>query len=793
MRKIIITALLSISWYATNLLAVDKQSTNIYLPYLQVGGARLFKVDSDTAATTLDFFVPLWQTTLQLFFTSIRLYKHDIAGKEFESNVHLGYRHLSSRNQYLHGIYGTFDRKRSSWGHYFNQLTIGGEMWLNKLFIGGNFYQPVDKKSRLNNKTKLAKVTQINSTYKSIAIDILKEKEKALQGADIEVGYEAANGLIGYLGGYYFQGKNVQSINGPRARLSYDFSVNGQRCLGIFDKIGLEVGIQRDKPRGTLTYLSANFRIDLSANQRSRLQGVARHMVDPVHRDVDIILNTYHKTESSPYSQNGKIVKIRESSNKTELSTAAMDPETDIIVAKHITAAELTKMTKNQLILQDTLTIEPGPGEYLAVDFGNIPKVIIIKHKTSINDLGKEQAFVQPTSKVFMQRLMKWQRSFAEQQLESIDTEPHESLSSNLNWLPLAGVIISAAGITYIMTRNNNNDGTQEDNKDDTSTFKSDTPCTKEKLVPKKPQKRSFGLVSGGSGGRIFIDKLDYNEEQEDEYENIPTCTRIKLKVDQFTKSKNRHKDSASINKQDNMLAKLQNSIQREPQTNIWVLSSGHNNDVISIDSSDYQIDDTALKNKQEQLQINETNIQKNKVILNEMANKLKYYEKEKAHLEKKIKDNAKNIDLKTQNNIDKQDQLKTNRKKLHEYIETHEIDAMVFQDNLKKYDEEISTAADKEKQAKIIADENNTAIRQLSNVLTKLNQLQESKNELEKQIRRNETELEEQKTIVAQETEELRLRKQVKASMDRSLQTANISGNSKKNPHNDVNKRDSK
>ena len=38
------------SWYATSLPAAEYSNT-----YLQIGGARLFKVNSDTTAATLDF------------------------------------------------------------------------------------------------------------------------------------------------------------------------------------------------------------------------------------------------------------------------------------------------------------------------------------------------------------------------------------------------------------------------------------------------------------------------------------------------------------------------------------------------------------------------------------------------------------------------------------------------------------------------------------------------------------------------------------------------------------------
>ncbi|MBU0744122.1 MAG: hypothetical protein KKE11_01965, partial [Gammaproteobacteria bacterium] len=76
---------------------------------------------------------------------------------------------------------------------------------------------------------------------------------------------------------------------------------NGKKILGIFDKLGLEAGVQRDKPRGTTWYLSANFRIGAMPGKNSDLDGVARHMVDLVRRDVDLVSQSYVKTDRTLY------------------------------------------------------------------------------------------------------------------------------------------------------------------------------------------------------------------------------------------------------------------------------------------------------------------------------------------------------------------------------------------------------------------------------------------------------------------------------------------------------------
>ena len=279
---------------------------NSYLPYLQVGGTRFFN-EGSSAAAGLDFFVPLLQSSNDLIYTDLRFY--DRSGKPFEGNVHVGYRKLSPEKENLYRIYGAFDRKRSEFGNYFNQLTFGAEFWHKNLFVGGNFYQPIGSKSKLTNITQTADLDRV---YNNVWITTNKQYEKSMVGGDVEIGYEVVRGLIGYIGGYYFQAKDTNTICGPKAKLSYDWYLkDGKRILEIFDKLGLETGVQRDVPRGTSWYLSANFRVGLLPNKHANLQGVARHMVDLVRRDVDIVSGkTAVQSEQDLLRKNGKVVKL---------------------------------------------------------------------------------------------------------------------------------------------------------------------------------------------------------------------------------------------------------------------------------------------------------------------------------------------------------------------------------------------------------------------------------------------------------------------------------------------------
>ncbi|CAL7960025.1 exported hypothetical protein [Gammaproteobacteria bacterium] len=278
---------------ATKEITIEASGNN-YQPYVQVGGTRFFNVHESKAAATADLFIPLWQNGLtDLIFTDLRV--NDRSGTPFEGNIHLGYRHLFSESQQSIGLYGAFDRKKTQFGNYFNQFTFGGEYWIQDWFVGANYYQPIGNTEKLIDRV-IIDITPLVADQAIMGVNLTSEK--AMPGVDAEVGYEFTEGLVGYVGGYYFGANNAATVYGPRARLAYDWSLsNGRRILGIFDKVGLEAGIQRDKPRGVTGYLSVNVRIGWLFDKKAALQGISRHMIDPVRRDIDIVSGSVTKKE----------------------------------------------------------------------------------------------------------------------------------------------------------------------------------------------------------------------------------------------------------------------------------------------------------------------------------------------------------------------------------------------------------------------------------------------------------------------------------------------------------------
>lgn len=271
-----------------NFNAVAKISQHRYQPYFELGGAKYFDKNA-VFAGIYDLFIPLLQNSTELFFTDLRIF--DRRGGSFEGNIHLGYRKLHLESQRMFGIYGAFDHKISETQNSFNQLTFGLEYWWQRWFIGGNIYQPVGKIERYLGEVKLEK--QINSNFDTTKIKtISKYYEKSLSGVDTEIGYAISETVTSYLGGYYFYAKNTSTIAGPKISFTYNYHPVHGRILRILDGISIEAGGQYDKPRGMSAYIGIRFKVGITSSEKnSNIAGFARHMLAPVRRDPDVVLN----------------------------------------------------------------------------------------------------------------------------------------------------------------------------------------------------------------------------------------------------------------------------------------------------------------------------------------------------------------------------------------------------------------------------------------------------------------------------------------------------------------------
>ncbi len=261
---------------------------NKYQPYVEVGGARYFNQNSNTAGL-YDLFIPILQTNDQIFFTDLRIF--DRSGASFESNVHLGFRKLFLDKKQMFGVYTAYDHKRSDHRNHYNQLMVGAEYWCDKLFFGGNFYKPFGTASKLIKSSE-----SITDKPTSRTINITEGYERALTGGDAEIGYALTSNLMAYGGGYYFRANGAETIAGPRARITYEYREPHGRVLGVLDGLSVEAGVQHDQPRGTTAYVGIKFKIGLTnLDKNTNLTGFERHMIELVRRDPDVVVGKVEK------------------------------------------------------------------------------------------------------------------------------------------------------------------------------------------------------------------------------------------------------------------------------------------------------------------------------------------------------------------------------------------------------------------------------------------------------------------------------------------------------------------
>lgn len=289
-NKIIIYSLVTLisldtTGYARHTDTIFNTTDMIYAPQViaGVGYASQFPKANGTAMALL----PLYQTMNNVLYTQWRFFKR--SGRTEEGNVALGYRFLPTPHDML-GVYSTYDRLYSEGKHWFNQTTLGAEYWHDRFFIGGNGYIPFGKTTKYDEGGRL---TQTYSSQTGMAGGSLGTitggagVETALPGVDAQVGYNLSQDVFAYLGGYYFHKSGQDTVAGPRATLQYA----RYPATGPISRVAFDVGVQHDTPRGTMAFanITLSFALLGQHDTMDRPQGVARHMIDPIRRDPNVI------------------------------------------------------------------------------------------------------------------------------------------------------------------------------------------------------------------------------------------------------------------------------------------------------------------------------------------------------------------------------------------------------------------------------------------------------------------------------------------------------------------------
>jgi len=252
---------------------------------------------------------PVWQSPDSMIFSDIRsTFDND---DNIEGNIGLGFRRIiqgTDNDDWIWGIYGFYDRLKSSTDNQFNQGTFGAELLKTNFELRGNIYLPENRSyivgSRTVSSVSLSGTTVMERNQSLVA------RERALPGFDAEVGYGFDMGkkdkLWVHAGYFNFNHSDAPEIAGPRLRLHCELN----DVFGMPEStLAIGVEVQHDKIRKNDTFACISLSIPFGAprdvwKETSRKRDIESRMMRPIIRDIDVITNT-DDISKSPGSADG--------------------------------------------------------------------------------------------------------------------------------------------------------------------------------------------------------------------------------------------------------------------------------------------------------------------------------------------------------------------------------------------------------------------------------------------------------------------------------------------------------
>jgi hypothetical protein len=312
-----------------------------------------------------DIFQPLAQTDSTLLFADLRGRLDDQDSRE--GNVGLGLRHMLSRGWNL-GVYGYYDRRRSSYGNYFNQATFGGELLGRDWDFRANAYLPFGRRVQDADSLNTAELSGTTVVFHG-------GEERALRGFDAEVGwrvplwsYDADKVLRVYAGGFHFSDGTEQDVTGPRFRVDLTMLQVPHLWEGARLTLGGEV--EHDNVRGTQLFGVVRLRVPLSAERPAvKLTAQERRMLAHVERDVDVVsqAGAFGPAETVTETAGGQRLSVVSSASTSgaNLPTAVANAGADSVVilsGTFNTTAKTTLASGQTLMGAGTLMVRAPDG-----------------------------------------------------------------------------------------------------------------------------------------------------------------------------------------------------------------------------------------------------------------------------------------------------------------------------------------------------------------------------------------------------------------------------------------------
>ncbi|MCG8592538.1 MAG: inverse autotransporter beta domain-containing protein [Proteobacteria bacterium] len=262
---------------------------------------------------------PLWQDNRRMLFVDLRGQATNKSSTEF--NLGLAYRHWLRQGAIVGG-YAFADRLHSSARHTYYQGVAGLELLTLDWDVRANGYWPesTTNEDTLGQTSSGPPTSQVVVQGNSILVEttsnmVSTRRERALRGFDFEIGWRAGFlDLPGiddetrvYAAGFHFNAPGFEDVTGGRAR--FETRLFELPWFGDGARFTLVGEYQWDEPRGSQLSGGARLRIPLwgwrggsgtPAAPRARASGLARRMLDPIVRDVDVVTGDRDGLEGTP-------------------------------------------------------------------------------------------------------------------------------------------------------------------------------------------------------------------------------------------------------------------------------------------------------------------------------------------------------------------------------------------------------------------------------------------------------------------------------------------------------------
>ncbi len=263
--------------------------------------------------TRLSWMAPIWQDNDNMFFADIRFMMDN--QKNREGNFGVGYRHImrdwdTLSDGVILGAYAFYDRKRSTFKNYFNQLVVGAEALGEYFQVRGNYYRPSNKTYQLSRDVTISDARsgwdivddRVAVTY-GTTVNIQTDTERSLVGYDFEARgkFPVADDINVWVGaGYYRFHRDSIKQRGPTAMADLEL-IDGLGIPGSRASLGFEYRNVRDGKSNKYGVLKLTTPLMALAGDRKdlKLSGIDYEMTRFIERDVDIPSGSASSTEST--------------------------------------------------------------------------------------------------------------------------------------------------------------------------------------------------------------------------------------------------------------------------------------------------------------------------------------------------------------------------------------------------------------------------------------------------------------------------------------------------------------